>query len=108
LYHRGHGQVVHGRQHPPKIFWTLRHDYNCLDGVAVGTDGRAYSHIGLPQAVVAALAGAMKGKNYRPFLMRRPIFGNENLIFEMSGLDRNGAVDEPRLVFFCVGRKRNQ
>jgi hypothetical protein len=90
------------------MFWTLRHDYNCFDGATVGTDGRADAHVGLQQAVVPALAGPMKGKNHWPFLMRRPIFRNEYLIFEINGLDRNGAVDEPRLVFFCIGRDRDQ
>ena len=90
------------------MFWTLRHDYDCLDGDTVGTDRRADAHVGLQQAVVPALAGAMKGKYHRPFLMRRPIFRNEYLIFEINGLDRNGAVDEPRLVFFCVSRERDQ
>ncbi len=79
-----------------------------LMALTVGTDGRADAHVGLQQAVVPALAGAMKGKNHRPFLMRRPIFRNEDLIFEINGLDRNGAVDEPGLVFFCVSRERDQ
>jgi hypothetical protein len=41
-------------------------------------------------------------------LLRRPIFRNEYLIFEINGLDLNGAVDEPRLVFFCVSLERGQ
>jgi len=50
----------------------------------------------------------MKGKYHRPFLMRRPIFRNEYLIFEINRLDREGAVDESRLVLFCVSRERDQ
>ena len=86
----------------------MRHDYDCLDGATVGTDGRTDAHVGLQQAVVPALAGAMKGKNHRPFLMRRPIFRNEYLIFEINGLDRNRVIDEPRLMFFCVSREWDQ
>jgi len=41
-------------------------------------------------------------------VLRRPIVRNEDLIFEMNGLDRNGTVNEPRLVFFCVRRERDQ
>ncbi len=29
------------------MFWTLRHDYDCLDGATIGTDGRADAHVGL-------------------------------------------------------------
>ena len=86
----------------------MRHDYDRFDGATVGTDGRADAHVGLQQTVVPALASAMKGKNHRPFLTRRPIFRNEYLIFEINGLDRNGAVEEPRLVFSCISRERDQ
>jgi hypothetical protein len=86
----------------------LRHDYNRFDGATIETDGRADAHLGLEQTVVPALAGAMKSKNHGPFLMRRPIFRNEYLIFEIDGLDRYGAVDEASLVFFGVSRERDE
>src|ERR1700690_821680 len=84
------------------MFGTLRHDYDGLDGAAVGPDGRADAYVGLQQAVVPSLAGTMKGKNHRPFVMRRPVLRDEYLIFETDGLDGNSAVDEAGFVFLGV------
>src|SRR5579862_7824874 len=104
----GHSQVVHGRQHPPPMFYTLRHDYDCLDGATVRADGGADTHVGLQQTVVPALAGAMEGKYHRPFLMGRPILRNEYLISEINGLDSDDAVDEAGLILFGMNRVGEQ
>src|SRR5271170_4839481 len=104
----GHRQVVRGRQHPPKIFWALRHDYDCRNVTAVGTNRCTDAHIGLPQSVAATLSGAMQKKYHRPFLARRPNLWNKDLIFVMNALEDNGAVEEAGLVFFRVSRNRTE
>src|SRR5580700_8224306 len=103
----GYGQIIHGRLGPPQIFRALRHHYNCRNIAAVSTDGDAYAHIGLLQAVFAALASSVKEQYDRPWLAWRPILGHENLISVVSSLQGNRAVEEARFVLFCLSRHRD-
>src|ERR1022692_1474678 len=103
-----HCQVVDGWQYPPKISWALRHDYDCLDRATVSADGRADAHVGLQQAIVAALASAVKSKDHGPLSVRRPIVRNEYLVFVMNVLDGRSAVDEPGFRLSRLSRQRDQ
>src|ERR1700678_4139053 len=98
---RAHGQIVRGRQDPPKICRALWHDYDRRNTAAIGADGGADAHVRLQQAVVATLAGSVKKENHRPFLARHPILRNKYLVFMIDALNCDAAVEEAGLVFLC-------
>jgi len=51
--------------------------------------------------------GTVKEKYDRPFLIRCPILGNEDLVFVSSALQGDGTVEKAGVVVFCVSRNRN-
>ena len=69
------------------ILPALRHDYDCPNRAAVAANRRTDADVGFQHAVVTSLAGAMKNKYYWPFLVGRPIFRNEDLVFVIHGLE---------------------
>ena len=59
LIQGGNGKCVHGRQHPPQSFWTLRHHDDGINQATRGADGGADTDIGLQEAIADADAGKL-------------------------------------------------
>jgi hypothetical protein len=55
----------------------------------------AQADFGGPQAIVATLARAVKEKDDRPFLIRAPLSGHEDLEAILDPAERQTAVKEP-------------
>src|ERR1700681_1848750 len=108
FFQSGKGYVLHGRHHPPCILGTLWHDYDCPNFATVCTNCHADADVSLHQSVVTALAGAVKKKNHGPFLARRPVVGNVDLVFVINALDVSSTVEKPCLLFVCLSRNRDK
>src|SRR5207248_9856606 len=64
---------------------------------AVHADGSSDPHLRLHEAVVSALAGAVKEENDRPLLLFCPRVRNEDLIFVLGARDGYGDRKSTRL-----------
>src|SRR5947207_13787332 len=95
---RFHSEVRH-RVGPPNVLAALRHHHHRWKAAAVHADGSSDPHLRLHEAVVSALAGAVKEENDRPLLLFCPRVRNEDLIFVLGARDGYGAVEKTRLWF---------
>src|SRR5712692_375763 len=97
-----HGKFVHGWLGPPKFLAALREDDHSGEAAAVEANGSADADLRLQQAILAALAGAVKKQNDRPFSCRGPLVWDENLILVFRACHSHGAVQKTRLHFPCA------
>jgi len=63
----------------------LWHDHDGSEARAILADGGGHAELRLEQAIGATFASAVTEEDNGPFLVGRPIFGEENLVF-VSGI----------------------
>ena len=77
--------VFHRWFGPPGARFALWHDNDGSEARAIFADGGGDAELRLEQAIGATFTGAVKEEDDGPFLVGRPIFGEENLVF-VSGI----------------------